>query len=155
MQHEQAQIHEFMVKAEQTTPDRPTMPDFDTRVLRVKLIWEELFELIDAYGFKPVVTDGQLTLLETAPPSLRDAYDAVLDLLVVTIGAGVAMGTRLEPGWEEVHRSNMSKFIDGYRRADGKWIKGPSYSPTRLQPVLDAQTEEARMRDGQTSLPLT
>jgi hypothetical protein len=38
----------------------------------------------------------------------------------------------------EVHRLNMSK-VGGYKCADGTWIKPPSYSPARLQPILAAQ----------------
>jgi hypothetical protein len=32
----------------------------------------------------------------------------------------------------------MSK-VSGHKRADGKWIKPPDYSPARLQPILAAQ----------------
>jgi predicted HAD superfamily Cof-like phosphohydrolase len=66
-----------------------------------------------------------------------EAYDALLDLEVVTTGSAVAFGLDTEPGWQEVHRSNMSKFIDGHRREDGKWVKGPSYSPAKLAPIIE------------------
>lgn len=123
MKSEQAQVREFMVKAGQATPDKPTMCDDDVYLLRVKLIQEELEEFEKALYEKNLV----------------ETYDAILDLLVVTIGAAVALGLDLEPGWQEVHRSNMSKFIDGHRREDGKWVKGPSYSPANLAPIVEAQ----------------
>jgi len=44
----------------------------------------------------------------------------------------------MAPVFREVHRSNMSK-VGGHKRADGKWIKPPDYSPACLQPILAAQ----------------
>lgn len=39
--------------------------------------------------------------------------------------------------FDEVHRSNMSKFIDGHKDENtGKWIKGPSYSPADIKSVV-------------------
>lgn len=113
-----------MKKAQQETPEHPAIPLLPIRLLRLKLIKEEYDELADALINKQ---------------DLVQSYDAILDLLVVVIGTAVAMGMEIEPGWQEVHRSNMSKFIDGYRREDGKWMKGKSYSPANLKPILDAQ----------------
>ena len=44
----------------------------------------------------------------------------------------------MAPVFREVHRSNMSK-VGGHKRADGKWIKPPSYSLAHLRPILAAQ----------------
>ncbi len=43
--------------------------------------------------------------------------------------------TKLEEIFERVHRSNMSKLVDGkpLKREDGKFLKGPNYRP----PFLD------------------
>lgn len=165
MKREQAQIKEFMVKAEQVTPDRPTMPDMQVRIGRLKWIAEELCELANAYNIEIDLnnrggTTGNFVATAMERPvftensrlALVEAYDAVLDLMVFAIGTGVAMGTELEPGWEEVHRSNMSKFIDGWKRPDGKWQKGPSYSPANLAPIIDAQLEAAASKDKQLLL---
>jgi predicted HAD superfamily Cof-like phosphohydrolase len=147
MTNEQQQIRDFMTKAQQATPDRPTVPKQDVRLLRLKLIAEELQELAAAFGYRLYLEDdskgiGEPTL-SFVPNGLLfnivESYDAILDLMVVVIGAGVALGLELEPGWQEVHRSNMSKFIDGHRRTDGKWIKGPSYSSALLEPIIEAQ----------------
>jgi len=150
-----------MVKAGQATPDRPGLPTDEVCELRLKLIAEELMELAEAFGYYIYMEDDskgkgapalRLAKQSRLVPSLRDAYDAVEDIMVVTIGTGVAMGTDLQPGWDEVHASNMSKFIDGHRRPDGKWMKGPSYQPARLQPILDAQLGAAEQRDKQQAL---
>lgn len=114
-------VREFMLNAGQSCPLTPTMPGPAVCQLRTDLIHEELAELEDSLG------DGDLVA----------AYDAILDLLVVTVGTAVAMGLKLQPGWEEVHRSNMTKFIDGHKREDGKSVKGPSWSPPNLQPIID------------------
>lgn len=154
-----------MVKAEQTTPDRPTTPTMAVRIGRLKWIAEELCELANAYGVEIDVNnrggskDNFVATIMERPifeensiDALVEAYDAVIDLMVFAIGTGVAMGTDLEPGWEEVHRSNMSKFIDGWKRPDGKWQKGPSYSPAKLRPIVLAQIEAAAAKDKQLLL---
>lgn len=164
MKTEQAQIHEFMVKAQQVTPDRPTLPEMDVRIGRLKWLAEELCELANAWGIEFDLNNrGTSTENFAAWPApnpqytdpvdaITEAYDASLDLIVFAVGNGVASGTELQPGWDEVHASNMSKFIDGYRREDGKWMKGPSYRPANLRPIIEAQLAAAKNRDSQQSL---
>lgn len=123
MLNEQLDVVKFMTLAGQECPDRPTL-DVDT-VLRATLIEEELEEY------------GQAVLER----NLTKVADAITDLLYVVLGAAVAHGINIQPCWDEVHRSNMSKFIDGHRAPNGKWIKGPSYSPTRLERILKQQSE--------------
>lgn len=125
MKQEQQQITDFMIKAGQDCPEKPTLPTRAVGHLRITLIQEELDEFTEALAHNDIV----------------EAYDAILDLLVVTIGAAIALGLEIEPGWQEVHRSNMSKFIDGHRREDGKWIKGPSYSPANLKSIIQQQMQ--------------
>lgn len=116
----QEQIATFMRLAEQATPATPTLLDDKPADLRVRLIEEELSELEAAMVCRDLV----------------DIADALADLVYVVVGTAVAHGINLAPIFEEVHRSNMSKFIDGHRREDGKWIKGKSYSPADLRPIL-------------------
>jgi predicted HAD superfamily Cof-like phosphohydrolase len=141
MRTEQNQIKEFMIKTGQECPPRPKIPSREVIELRIKLIAEELLELCDAVGADLHIESGQVQVRVDPgfPVDLVGAYDALIDIAVVDVGAFNAFGFEIDPGWEEVHRSNMSKFIDGYRRADGKWVKGPSYSPANLQPLLEDQ----------------
>lgn len=122
MTKEQLAVKEFMQKAEQEYYSRPTYSRFlsSLRQLRVNLIAEECDELDQA-------------------SSIEEIADALGDLLYVIYGAAVAHGIDLEPIFEEIHRSNMTKFIDGHRREDGKWVKGPSYSPANLKPIIESQ----------------
>jgi predicted HAD superfamily Cof-like phosphohydrolase len=124
MTQEQRAITEFMLRVGQKCPIRPQMIDGQTAILRRDLIREELAELWESH------MSGDLV----------GVSDAIGDLLYVVLGAAVAYGIDLEPIFWEIHRSNMSKFIDGHMRPDGKWIKGPSYSPANLTPILNAQS---------------
>jgi predicted HAD superfamily Cof-like phosphohydrolase len=142
----QSQVAEFMVKAGQTIPPFPTAPDITTAVLRTQLIGEELSELADALGlsvnFVKNTSDGFSLIVDGSngdEPDLVAAADACADLEYVNIGTAVAMGIDLEPVLEEVHRSNMTKFIDGYKDAAGKWVKGPSYQAAELSNLITAQ----------------
>lgn len=129
MTAEQQMVLEFMLHAGQDCPAEPTIPPKRICDLRITLIQEELNEL-------------SIALTEE---NLQEAYDATIDLMFVVIGTGVAMGLDLEYGFQEVFRSNMSKFIDGYKREDGKWVKGPSYSPANLKPIIDAQIKNSNV----------
>lgn len=136
--NKQYMVREFMQAAGQDTPDEPTQPGKHINILRLKLILEEAREFGEAVGLQfdliPVYEKGELV-------DHVKVADAIADLLYVVYGAAVAYGIQIDPVFGEVHRSNMSKFIDGHRREDGKWVKGPSYSPARIKEVLDAQRD--------------
>lgn len=123
MKNEQDQVRTFMLKAGQACPMYPMIPDDKVRHLRVDLIVEELDELAYALHKNDMV----------------GIADAIADLLVVVLGTAVACGIDIQPIWNEVDRSNASKFIDGYKRDDGKWMKGKSYSPPEIAKLIEAQ----------------
>ena len=106
------------------THTKPTFPDTDTTILRVDLIEEELKELNEALAEKDII----------------EVADALTDLLYVIYGMGDVFGIDLDKTFAEVHRSNMSKLgEDGkpVRRADGKVLKGPNYSPPDLTFIME------------------
>jgi phosphoribosyl-ATP pyrophosphohydrolase len=103
----------------------------DRVYLRLKLIDEETEELEEA------LLKGDAV----------EAYDAALDILYVTFGLLVEMGMDAQAGFDEVHRSNMSKLgedglpiksrgmeLDGF--PEGKVLKGPNYFKPDLRRVL-------------------
>ena len=72
--------------------------------------------------------------------------DALGDLLYVVLGTAVTHGIDLEPVFEEIHRSNMTKTpMDP---ATKKGSKGPGYEPPQLAAVLLKQTEAFSQADG-------
>lgn len=120
----QEQVAEFMRKAGQTVREKPKAIDIREWMNREALIKEELRELDRAMWAADIV----------------ETSDAIGDLLYVVIGTACTCGINIQPIWDEIHRSNMTKFIDGHMDPQsGKWIKGPSYSPANLKPIIDEQ----------------
>lgn len=142
----QRRVDAFMEKAGQETPDAPVIPDEETRLLRAKLILEEALETVAALGFSASVVPASpshlCTLQPTGDPDLTEIADGCCDMMVVTLGTLSACGMSDEALMSEVLDSNDSKFIDGHRRSDGKWMKGPSFRLPRLDEVLISQATE-------------
>jgi predicted HAD superfamily Cof-like phosphohydrolase len=69
-----------------------------------------------------------------------ETLDALVDILVVTIGAIHSMGSDAEGAWREVMANNLSKIdrATGYvkRRADGKVLKPDTWKPPELEKFL-------------------
>jgi hypothetical protein len=105
-------------------------PGKDSSLLYRRLIDEEYQEMQDA-------------------KDMTDAVDAALDLIYVCAGYLHSLGLEPQPLWDEVQRSNMSKFKspDGfkvYRREDGKIMKGPEYfAPDLHGLIMDQMSEKA------------
>jgi len=70
----------------------------------------------------------------------EDDVDALIDIMVVTIGALQSIGVDIEGAWNEVHRSNMAKVDAGtgvvLRREDGKILKPEGWQPPNLKQYL-------------------
>jgi len=89
--------------------------------LRQLLIMEEAFEVYDELA-RPVLNKVALT-------------KELADLLYVVYGTAEQLNLPLEPAFNRVHASNMSKLGDDGKplyREDGKVIKGPNYKPPEL-----------------------
>jgi len=87
------------------------VPELRDHELRSKLISEEATETIDAI----------------AAGDLVEAVDGLADLIYVCLGAAVTWGVDMEPVFQRVHASNMTKT--GGVRSDGKILKGPGFVP--------------------------
>ena len=91
--------------------------------LRVSLINEELEE------FKEAIKNNDL----------KEAADALTDVLYVTYGAGHAFGINLDKCFDEVQKSNMSKLGNDGKpiyNEQGKVLKGPKYFKPDLSKFL-------------------
>lgn len=64
-------------------------------------------------------------------------YDACIDLLYFIHGTSVIMGWDLLPGFEAVHKSNMTKSL--VKDGGGKTIKGPDWIEADIAGILRKQ----------------
>ena len=157
MYQNQKNVKEFQIKAGQNIHNTPTEPSDEEKVLRIKLLLEggikllleEVFETAEAAGVEirmsePIAEgyrvsdeDFSVELGPDAAFNMVEYFDGLVDIDYIPLGRANSAGLDIKAGHEEVHRSNMSKFIDGYRRDDGKWIKGKSYTPANMQSVIN------------------
>ncbi len=70
----------------------------------------------------------------------KDDLDALIDILVVTIGAIHSLGADAEGAWKEVMRTNFAKIDKDTgkvrKREDGKVLKPQGWTPPELEPFL-------------------
>ena len=106
----------FMKACDQTTGGEFDQDQFN---LYVSLIEEEAGELAEAIAAHDQV----------------ETLDALIDILVVTIGAIHSMGSDAEGAWKEVMSTNFAKIgEDGKvrKREDGKVLKPTGWVPPDL-----------------------
>ena len=104
----------FMKTFGQEVKKKPSLSTDKINNLRISLINEELEE------FKQAILNNDL----------KEAADALTDILYVTYGAGHAFGVDLDKCFDEVQRSNMSKLGEDGKpiyNENGKVMKGPKY----------------------------
>ena len=107
-------VRKFMQTFGQEVRTSASFPNDKIISLRLDLIREELSELQEAINNKDI----------------KEAADALTDILYVTYGAGHAFGIDLDKCFKEVQNSNMSKLgSDGkpIYNDQGKVMKGPDY----------------------------
>lgn len=120
----------FMRACDQSVDDY----DFSQYAMYLKLIDKEVSEL------KQAVADNDDV----------EQLDALIDILVVTIGAIHSAGFDAEGAWKEVMRSNFAKIgEDGKvrKREDGKVLKPIGWTPPNLKPYINESTSTATSRD--------
>jgi predicted HAD superfamily Cof-like phosphohydrolase len=137
------QVKEFHETFRHPIGTSPILPDAAEKVLRYKMLTEEVNELYAAC-------------------SPTEYADAIVDIIYVALGAAVSAGIsgeQLDAMFAEVHRSNMSKLwskidIEWHLPEDwpvehvgngkyivkdsfGKIMKPPTYSPANITPILE------------------
>ena len=88
-----------------------------------------------------LIIEEQQELLEATLSDDRvEQLDALIDILVVTIGAIHSMGADAEGAWKEVMKTNFAKIDHDTgkvrKREDGKVLKPTGWVPPNLQPFL-------------------
>lgn len=117
-------VKEFHLAFGQRVGTVPSIPeDINERELRMSLLEEEYNE----YG----KAEEEADIVEIA--------DALADIIYIACGTAVSYGIPLDKVFEEVHRSNMAKLVDGkvIRRADGKVQKPEGWTAPDIRGVLD------------------
>lgn len=122
-------VRDFHEKFDITVGDEknPAIVDVD---LRCRLIEEEAKEACDA------IRSGNLS----------EAVHELVDLLYVTLGAGVTFGVDLLSMFMEVHRANMRKSIEN-KREDGKILKGEEYVKPHIEKKLRENIKKAKKQN--------
>ena len=112
----------FMTACDQTI-DRFNLDQYNMYLKLIKEEYDELFSaLLDADAVEQL--------------------DALIDILVVTIGAIHSMGADAEGAWKEVMSTNFSKIDKETgkvrKREDGKVLKPLGWTPPDLKPFLQS-----------------
>jgi predicted HAD superfamily Cof-like phosphohydrolase len=150
-----SQVAEFHLAMGIPILELPQVPSEDRIRLRLNLIAEEFFEVLESalvvdsdYEWKRGGTPGFyaapkrqiLTCIEKASvdadlPALADGF---ADLDYVVEGSRLEFGIHGAPIAREVHRANMAK-VGGPRREDGKVLKPKGWMPPDIEGELRKQ----------------
>lgn len=116
-------VREFHTAFGQRVGQRPIFPDSKERDLRVKLMKEEYNEYNKAEDNNDIVN----LAVELA------------DIIYIACGTAVSYGIPLDDVFNEIHKANMSKLIDGkvVRREDGKIQKPEGWKPADITAILN------------------
>jgi predicted HAD superfamily Cof-like phosphohydrolase len=117
-------VRDFHAAFGQRIGDTPELPnDPEERQLRIKLLEEEFNEYLAGEVKDDIV----------------EIADALADIIYIACGTAVSYGIPLDKVFEEVHRSNMAKLVDGkvLRREDGKIQKPEGWTPPNIEKILE------------------
>jgi predicted HAD superfamily Cof-like phosphohydrolase len=96
----------------------------------------------EQYGMYLALIDEEVSELTAAliDNDRVEQLDALIDILVVTIGAIHSMGSDAEGAWKEVMSTNFAKIDKETgkvrKREDGKVLKPVGWLPPNLEPFL-------------------
>jgi predicted HAD superfamily Cof-like phosphohydrolase len=118
-------VKDFHVAFGQRVGEKPELPEPEERSLRIKLLTEEFAEYTEA--------EIEHDLVEIA--------DALADIIYIACGTAVSYGIPLDEIFNEVHRSNMAKLVDGkvLRREDGKIQKPEGWAAPDIKSIIDSK----------------
>lgn len=118
-------VKDFHVAFGQRVGEKPKLPEPEERSLRIKLLTEEFAEYTEA--------EIEHDLVEIA--------DALADIIYIACGTAVSYGIPLDEIFNEVHRSNMAKLVDGkvLRREDGKIQKPEGWAAPDIKSIIDSK----------------
>lgn len=140
-----AQVRDFHRAMGQPILTTPQVPPEDRVRLRLRLIAEEFFELLEAAGVDRIL-DGRTALASVQASvdcfagtvDLPEFADALADLDYVIEGTRLEFGIDGQPIADAVHASNMAK-VGGAIDEHGKCQKPPGWQPPDIAGELRKQ----------------
>lgn len=138
----------------QELPEKPTLADYKTRELRVRLMLEEVMEYAEAAGVQvgvsgvsgdicgsvedpyPISFEELVFSEQDHEPDIVAMADAVADISVTMTGTSVAHGFPLEELQEEVDSNNLLKISTGSLDEFGKFKKPENHPKPNFERVL-------------------
>lgn len=140
-QHQQ-RVEQFMLRAGQDVPSKPTLPDAAMCLARAKMQLEETLEVIAALGcyiyWDVCEKHGYGVARKSAKPViLANIIQECCDVQFVATGTLSACGVPDTPFRIEVDQANLRKFSgDAHRDANGKWVKPTGFVGPDIAGVL-------------------
>lgn len=121
-------VKEFQTAVGQNVAEKPEFPKHVERRLRTELLREEYFEYLESEEKNDLVNLAK----------------ELADIIYIVCGTAVSYGIPLDKVFEEVHRSNMAKLVDGkpIRREDGKILKPKGWTPPDIKKILYGVSDE-------------
>lgn len=120
----------------------PNEPPFRELLLGVKLLYEEVREMMAAVGFDIKEFDEAVLFRPHSPIDHAQALDGAMDIEYVLFGLLLRLGYPRElvyAAWHEVTRANMAK-AGGPTREDGKRLKPEGWTPPDIASLVAAHT---------------
>jgi len=131
-------LKEFHTKYGHMIKDRPTLDiPQAVKILRAKLILEEVEETIRAMGFKVSIFLGEH---DPHMENLSEIADGLADSKYVIVGTAITYGIPEARVFREVHNSNMTKTpapVSPGQKYGTKTPKGPDYVAPDISGILD------------------
>lgn len=115
-------VKEFQTAVGQNVGTKPEFPDDKERCLRIRLLEEEFNEYLHG----------------ESKDDLENIAKELADIIYIVCGTAVSYGIPLDRVFDEVHRSNMAKLVDGkpIRREDGKILKPEGWTAPDIKTIL-------------------
>jgi predicted HAD superfamily Cof-like phosphohydrolase len=115
-------VKEFQTAVGQNIGIKPEFPEPSERELRIRLLKEEYEEYIQG----------------ECKHDLENIAKELADIIYIVCGTAASYGIPLDRVFDEVHKSNMAKLVDGkpVRRADGKILKPEGWTPPNIKKIL-------------------
>lgn len=115
-------VKEFQTAVGQHVGTKPEFPNGRERRLRMDLLLEEVKEYMESEDEEDLVNLAK----------------ELADIIYIVCGTAASYGIPLNEVFEEVHRSNMEKLVDGkpLRREDGKILKPEGWAAPDIKKVL-------------------